>query len=724
MKDTTPKKNEWYVLATASRTDDRTRVLKHGETFAVFDRFGDAESNGADEQGIYHQGTRFLSHSDFEVNGHRPMMLNSSVKDDDSLLAVDLTTPDLYEGGRLAIPKGTVHVFRTKLLWESACHEHIRVANYGIDSVRLRLTFRTEADFADIFEVRGFKRKRRGELLPAKTLNQGLLFGYKGLDGVTRHTRVLFTPAPDEFDGGAAAHFDLTLAANEARELYIVTSCELGDTPRPAVDYAKARNAVIDALRETRCRGCRIDTQNGQFNAWITRSSADVAMLTAGNPEGPYPYAGVPWFSTPFGRDGIIAALHYLWVDSTPAHGVLSFLAATQALERDPHRDAEPGKILHEMRKGELAALGEIPFGRYYGSIDSTPLFIVLAGAYYQRTGDRKFIDAIWENIERALDWIDEYGDRDGDGFVEYQSASHKGLVNQGWKDSHDAIFHRNGELAEGPIALCEVQGYVYRAKLDAAELAQMRGDREKAKALRDQAELLRQRFEEAFWCNDLGTYAIALDGKKRRCEVRSSNAGQVLWSGIASAERAERVADGLMAKNSYSGWGIRTIAAGEPRFNPMSYHNGSIWPHDNALIAAGMARYGGAIKEKAVTLIAGMLDASIAMDQHRLQELFCGFVRRESEGPTLYPVACSPQAWAATSVFYLLQACLGLSFEPDGPCIRIDCPVLPQFLERLRVSNLRVGEAVVDLAFDRHERDVSVNVLRKTGAVQVTVLL
>ncbi|HSQ03446.1 MAG TPA: amylo-alpha-1,6-glucosidase, partial [Burkholderiales bacterium] len=508
------------------------------------------------------------------------------------------------------------------------------------------------------------------------------------------------------------------------RELHIVTSCELGQTSRPVMAYDRARTSVIDALRETRCVGCQIESSNEQFNAWAQRSSADLAMLIADNPEGPYPYAGVPWFSTPFGRDGIIVALHYLWVDPSVALGVLSFLAATQAAQEDPVRDAEPGKILHEMRKGELAALGEIPFGRYYGSIDSTPLFVALAGAYYRRTADRGLIDRIWPNIERALDWIDHFGDRDGDGFIEYQSATEKGLVNQGWKDSQDAIFHRNGELADGPIALCEVQGYVYRAKLDAAELAQMRGESERAKALREQAESLRQRFEQAFWCDDIGTYAIALDGRKQRCEIRSSNAGQVLWSGIASAERAQRVARGLLAKASFSGWGIRTIAEGEPRFNPMSYHNGSIWPHDNALIAAGMARYGGAAKANAVTILTALLDASIAMDQHRLQELFCGFVRRESEGPTLYPVACSPQAWASTSVFYLLQACLGLSFSPNEPRVRIDCPVLPEFMKTVRISNLRVGDAVVDLAFELHQRDVSVNVLRKTGEVDVAVLL
>lgn len=437
---------------------------------------------------------------------------------------------------------------------------------------------------------------------------------------------------------------------------------------------------------------------NAQFNAWIERSAADLGMLTAGNPEGPYPYAGVPWYSVPFGRDGIITALEYLWADAAMAREVLAFLARTQATERRAEQDAEPGKIVHEMRKGELAALGEIPFGTYYGTIDATPLFIVLAGEYQQRTGDTPTLERLWPALLAALEWIDRHGDLDGDGYVEYRRHSDKGLVNQGWKDSEDSVFHADGSPAHGPIALCEVQAYVYLAKIHAARLARLLGEHDRASELERSAEALRNRFELDFWCDELGTYALALDGDKRPCRVRSSNAGHVLWSGIASEERARRVGEALMSPESFSGWGVRTVTEGQ-------------------------ARYG--MKDKTAAVAAALYEASLFMDLHRLPELFCGFERRHAgEGPTLYPVACSPQAWASAAPFYLIKACLGLSFRPQEPRIRFLHPVLPPFLDSLRLTDLRVGEAVVDVLFERHGGEIGVKVARKQGDVEVSVVL
>jgi glycogen debranching enzyme len=446
-------------------------------------------------------------------------------------------------------------------------------------------------------------------------------------------------------------------------------------------------------------------------------------MLSAGNPERGYPYAGVPWYSVPFGRDGILTAMQYLWVNPGMAQGVLRFLAETQATERDPARDAEPGKIVHEMRKGELAALGEIPFGRYYGTIDATPLFVVLAGEYHQRTGDVALLHQLWPAIERALGWIDEFGDIDGDGFVEYHRQSGNGLVNQGWKDSEDSVFHEDGTLARGPIALCEVQGYVYSARIHAARLARSLGREEQALKLERQAEDLRRRFEEQFWDEALGTYVIALDGEKRPCRVRSSNAGHALWCGIASEERAQATGRTLLSPDSFSGWGVRTIAKGAARYNPMSYHNGSIWPHDNAIIAMGLARYG--MKAQSVEIMKALYETSLYMDLHRLPELFCGFSRRApGEGPTLYPVACSPQAWASATPFYVLKACLGMSFRPTEPRLRFIHPELPPFLDRLRLVDVHIGDALVDVLFERHDRELGVKVIRKRGDVDVSVIL
>ena len=636
--------DRWYVLATSSRTDDRTRVLKHGDMFAVFDRFGDVHPIGTGELGIYCEGTRFLSYFDLRLNGRRPMLLNSSVKQDNSLLTVDLTTPDFREEGTLSVLKGTVHVFRAILLWEAVCHQHLRLFNYNSHPVALELSLAFGADYADIFEVRGFVRRRRGTDLAALAQDDRVVLGYDGLDGVRRRTAIACTPAPTLVAADRVA-YALTLAPRGRTEIDIAISCEVGAARRMSTGYAAASASAESALRRAQARIPTIFTSNEQFNDWINRSGADLLMLSTDKPDGPYPYAGVPWYSTPFGRDGILTALQCLLLEPSMARGVLAFLAETQAAVANVERDAEPGKILHEMRDGEMAALGEIPFGRYYGSVDSTPLFVILAGAYYERTGDLAFVRSIWPNVERALVWIDKYGDVDGDGFIEYQSKSSTGLAQQGWKDSDDAVFHSDGRPAEGPIALCEVQGYVYRAKVQAADLARALGEHSRADAL------LRER---AHCASDSSTLSGARTspptrwrstGEKRPCRVRSSNAGQVLWSGIASAERAERVAQTLFAPDSFSGWGVRTIADGESRYNPMSYHNGSIWPHDNALIGKGLARYG--MKDRSMAILAAMFDASLYMDLHRLPELFCGFVRRASEGPTLYPVACSPQAWA-----------------------------------------------------------------------------
>jgi glycogen debranching enzyme len=475
-------------------------------------------------------------------------------------------------------------------------------------------------------------------------------------------------------------------------------------------------------MRRSTAGAASIETSNDIFNEVLCQSMADLNILTTDTPQGRYPYAGIPWYSTTFGRDGIITALQMLWIDPRVARGVLRRLAFYQAKAVDPLADAEPGKILHEMRGGEMAALREVPFALYYGSVDATPLFVLLAGLYVERTGDNETLAELWPSIETALQWIDGPGDPDQDGFVEYRRASEQGLANQGWKDSYDAIFHADGQLAEGYIALAEVQGYVFAAKRLAARCAARLGKNEMAHRLEAEAQRLAERFEEAFWCDELGTYALALDGAKEPCKVRTSNAGQLLFTGIVHEDRARMVAADLMRPHFLTGWGIRTVAEGEARYNPMSYHNGSIWPHDNALIALGLARYG--LKHSVAHLFKALFDAATYMDLRRLPELFCGFRREKGRGPTLYPVACAPQAWASATPFTLLEAALGLEFDAERGEIRLRNPRLPAFLNEVVLRELQLGPSSVDLRVSRHGDDVSLEVLRTRGQIQVSIVL
>jgi glycogen debranching enzyme len=710
----------YYILASSSRVDDRTQVLKDGETFAVLDRFGDIAPVGAGNLGLYHEGTRFLSRLALRVGGERPLLLSSTVKADNTVLVVDLTNPDLSLDGTVRLRRGTVHIAREILLWGGVCYERLHFVNYGTERVAIAVTLAMEADFADLFEVRGLHRPRRGEALAPVEEAGGLVLAYRGLDGVLRRTRIACAPPPDAI--GPAGIKLLPVLEPRAECTYVIThGCENGNATR-RLPFAEARERAGVGPREQRSWECAVETSNAQVNAWLRRSFADLHLMTTKTPHGWYPYAGVPWFSTPFGRDGILTALQMLWVNPALARGVLAYLGATQATDVNAGQDAEPGKILHEARLGEMAALGEIPFGRYYGSVDATPLFVVLAGAYLDRTGDLDFVAGLWPNVERALAWIDAWGDVDRDGFVEYHRQSPRGLVHQGWKDSGDAVFHADGALAAGPIALCEVQGYAYAALLAGARIAQALGHTGLVVQLVQRATELKERFEERFWCEDLGTYALALDGEKRPCRVRTSNPGHCLYAGIAAPDRARRVMEQLLSDESFSGWGLRTVARTEARYNPMSYHNGSVWPHDNALIAAGLARYGW--RRPVFRIMTGLFDATVLFDLNRLPELFCGFERRPGAGPTLYPVACAPQAWSAATPFLLLQSCLGLSIAASERRVSFFRPQLPDFLDWVRVRGLQVARDRMDLMFERKGgRDVGLHVERRTGRVEVRVV-
>jgi glycogen debranching enzyme len=707
-----------YIPATGSPMRPR-RSLKHDDTFAVIDSHGDMGSSAGGIDGIFDKDTRYLSRLELLLNGMQPLLLGSNLRDDNAVLTIDLTNPDVYFEKHLVLEKDTVHIARSIFLWRGTVYQRLGLQNHGSQYVRLNLSLSFGNDFADLFEVRGMRRPRRGRSGATVDASTAVL-DYAGLDGVTRRTSLIFDPPPSYLDRGIGRYV-LELSPGERTSMFLIIECNAAGTASLPKPFFRGMHAAFRERRLSAQAATTIRTSNKLFDKVLCRSMADLSMLTTNTSQGPYPYAGIPWYSTTFGRDGLITALQMLWCDPGIALGVLRRLAFHQARGCDAASDAQPGKILHEMRGGEMAALREIPFGLYYGSVDSTPLFVMLAGRYFERTGDLETLRLLWPHIESALEWIDGPGDADGDGFVEYHRATEQGLANQGWKDSQDAVFHADGRLAEGPIALVEVQGYVYAAKRLAAHCAGILGHASMARALDDQATRLAARFDDAFWCPQIDTYALALDGQKRPCAVRTSNAGQALFSGIARPDRANRVAEQLLRPSFYSGWGIRTLGTDEPRYNPMSYHNGSIWPHDNALIALGLAGYG---QKRAVERIfTGLFESATYMDFHRLPELFCGFRRARGQGPTLYPVACSPQAWSCVTPFALISASLGLEFQPSEQEIRLRNPRLPAFLDEIVISDLRLGETTVDLAVRRQGKDISMQLMRSQGEVRVSAL-
>ena len=691
--------------------------LKDGDTFAVLNSLGDIGGTNTAE-GLFYRDTRFLSQLELRFQGRKLLLLNSSSHDDKAALSVDLTNPEIDRDIE-TLPRETIFLERTKFLHKGVCYERLSVRNFTTSDRRLTIEYTFDADFRDLFEVRGMKRDKRGQASSQVVAPDRVELRYSGLDDVKRCTVITLAPIPKLLEANRAM-LELALAPGEKTAIFLTVACE-EEEPAILLNFFRAYRASRRS-RLNQTRGiATVQSSSDLFNEVVCRATSDVYMLTTQTKFGLYPYAGIPWFSTIFGRDGIFTAIFMLWMDPSIARGVLRSLATMQAEEIDPTSDAQPGKILHEMRHGEMANLGEVPFGRYYGSVDSTPLFIMLAGLYLDATGDLGTIAEIWPNISAALRWIDDYGDRDGDGYVEYQAESNGSLKNQGWKDSHDSIFHEDGTDAAGPIALCEVQGYVFAAKLSAARIAERLGHHNLATDLMEAAEILRLRFEADFWDEELGTYVLALDGLKRPCRVRSSNAGHALFTGIASPERAKGVAATLLSKEGFSGWGIRTLAQGEARFNPMSYHNGSIWPHDNAAIAIGLVRYN--LKDEAARVFEGLFDATKEQQMRRLPELFCGFIRRPGRGPTPYPVACSPQAWAASALFGILGACLGLELAHTENEIRFRTPIMPAFLDEIVLRNVRLGSSHADFRMHRYGSDVATNVLDRRGNAKIVIV-
>jgi glycogen debranching enzyme len=693
-------------------------TLKHDDAFAVIDTHGDIGAFGNHVDGFFFKDTRYFSRLELLIARSSPLLLGSTVDGKDLQLCCDLTNTDAFADGALWLHKDVVHVFRTTYVRDAALRQRLVFTNHSNVDLMLPVSFIFDADFADIFEVRGMRREKRGSVKRVVEAPNTVRFVYTGLDKVVRQTTVHIDPEPASLKE-TSAFFHLHLPAKQSKRVFLAASA-VTDGRQPPCSYAKGLRDAHRSQRRSEMQAASIRASNSELDQVLSRALADLRLLVTETEDGPYPYAGTPWYSTTFGRDALITALQMLWLDPSIARGVLRRLTRYQAEEHDAAADAQPGKILHEMRNGEMAALREVPFGLYYGSVDSTPLFVVLAGAYVGATGDTKILNELWPAILKALDWIDGPGDPDGDGFLEYARETEAGLANQGWKDSYDSVFNSDGTLAQGPLALVEVQGYVYAAKIAAARMAEILGQREFADRLRSQAATLQQKFEQEFWSPEIGTYAIALDGAKRRVAVRSSNAGHVLSTGIASRDRAASVIQQMLSPSFFSGWGIRTIATTEARYNPMSYHNGSIWPHDNAMIGAGFAVYGQT--ERIEPVFDGLLDAALKMSQGRLPELFCGFRRRPGRAPVLYPVACSPQAWASGAMLHMVSSLMGLEIDGASRTIVLRSPRLPARTGEIEVRNIRAGEGSADFVLARRHGVVTVDVTNCRGGAKVVM--
>jgi glycogen debranching enzyme len=689
-------------------------TLIDGKTFLSTTIAGDIMPPGAPDVGFFHDDTRFLSRLELRVDGYRTVVLSSSTEQtlasQIELTTGKSTTRDTYE-----IPENTVHIRREQLLASDTLYDNFSFENFNFQELELAVEVAYEADFMDVFQVRGVARQPLGHYYQPVVRRDSIVFHYCGLDHIARETVIHFSPEPERVEG-TTARWKLRLPPFKRFQLHttIVPHVEHRRSRAVRPDFHQQLEMRREAFAEWSSRSTSFSSSNSIFNEMIGTCKGDFHALQIPEAKEHVVAAGIPWFATMFGRDSIIASYQSLLLNPQLAAETLRVLAKLQGKEKNDWRDEEPGKILHEYREGEMTRAGEMPFGPYYGSVDATPLWLILLSETFNWTADEQMVKDLLPHAYRALEWIDLYGDLDGDGFIEYQRRSSKGLVNQGWKDSWDAIMHRDGEVAKAPIALCEVQGYVYEAKYRMASLMRSFGDTRTADKLKREAAEMAKRFEKAFWMPKFGFYAMALDREKRQTQVISSNPGHLLFTRMLPLERAKAVTQRFMREDMYSGWGWRTMSRDERVFNPLSYHRGSVWPHDNSIVAHGMALY--EFREPANQVFASLFEAALNFRNYRLPELFCGIQRREQDDPVQYPVSCSPQAWASGAVFLFLLSMLGIRPSAPRKELNIVNPMLPPFLDQLSIRNLRIGGSRVGLDFTRRGDRTFCNVVDIDG--------
>jgi glycogen debranching enzyme len=670
---------------------------------------GDIDNELNNGYGLFFHDTRFLEVAKLRINGQPLAVLLSNAED--NVFRAELTNADLELGHGKVLAKDRIGIRRQREIGRTV-RETIELANYSSEAVHLEVELEFAASFESMFVVRGADLGRRGRLHPPRWAGKRLTFRYDGADHRRRTTKLTFSGPPARHKaGGTSFHVHL----RPTTKTMITIAIELEDRGSGVLE-----NQPTGKLSQSPLQTVRVETDNPLFDRILSRSFADLRMLLMREREETFFAAGVPWYVALFGRDSIITALETLLYDPSIAANTLTLLANYQGKRQDGWRDEEPGKIPHELRVGEMANLHEVPQTPYYGTVDATPLFVVLLAEYVRWTGDVDLWQRLRGNIDEALTWIDRYADHDGDGFTDYQSRSNKGMANHGWKDSGNSIRNRDGSLAIPPIALVEVQGYVYRAKRDAAWLFRQDGDTERASRLEFEANKLRRRFKTAYWLPGERYLAVALQRDGRQAESITSNPGQALWSGIVDRDHAAAVARRLLDKALFSGWGIRTMAAGEVAYNPIDYQVGSVWPHDNAMIVAGLKRYG--FEAQALRVFSAIFEAATLFRDFRLPEVFAGFSRDEYNVPVRYPVACSPQAWAAGAIPFLLQTILGII--PDAPArqLHIQRPCLPSWLGSVVIHGIRVGDAQLDLRYERSGDTTLVALLDRKGDVTVRI--
>lgn len=689
-------------------------TLIDGKTFLSTIVAGDIAPSGAPDVGFFHQDTRFLSHLEFRIDGHRAVVLSSSTEKTFSS-QIELTTGNITLRDSFDLPENTVHIRREQLLASDVFYDRFTFENFNQSPVEFTVELLFDADFVDVFQVRGVARQVQGQYFAPVTTDSSICFYYRGRDNVLRKTLIEMKPRPDEIESKIGRwRLRLEPAKRTQLEIHITPSSDRAPSRRSTYNMEHSLEQRRHAFAEWERRSTHFETNNEVFDAALSTAIGDFHALQVPDGNEHIIAAGIPWFATMFGRDSIIAAYQSLLLNPQLAVDTLRILARYQGKTDNAWQDEEPGKILHEYREGEMTLCGEMPFGPYYGSVDATPLFLILLSETYNWTADDQLVRELLPAAQRALEWIDRYGDRDGDGFIEYQRRSPKGLINQGWKDSWDANMHRDGKVAEPPIALCEVQGYVYEAKYRMSSLLRTFGDTQTADRLRREATELAKRFDKAFWMPDEAFYAMALDSNKKPLRVISSNPGHLLFTRMLTRERARAVVQRFMYDDVFTGWGWRTLAQSEPIFNPLSYHRGSVWPHDNSLVAHGMAL--NEHRAPALQILTSLYQAALEFRDYRLPELFCGVQRRTKDEPVHYPVSCSPQAWASGAMFLILSSVLGIRPSAQRKELNIVNPELPDWLEHLHLRNLRIGNSRVGLDFTRRGTRTFCNVVDVEG--------